>query len=121
MIDVRTNGRAADAATMGICAELPRCLPISPHRTADVFGFRDGAWPPVSACKAMDRDQHREWLAELAANDLRRRREAQPELASKETALQEARANLSRSEAAVQALEAELDADSQEADDLEDG
>ena len=80
-----------------------------------------GAQPPVSACGHMDRDQHQKWLAELAADDLRRRREAQPELAKKEAALRKAHADLSRSEAAVQALEAELDAHSRQADDVEDG
>ena len=49
----------------------------------------------------MDLDQHRAWLSELAADDLRRRRMAQPELASKEAALSAARASLAQSEAAA--------------------
>lgn len=48
--------------------------------------------------------------AELAVEDLRRRREAEPELARKEAALRDARENLARSEAANRELEAELDA-----------
>ena len=79
----------------------------------------DGAERPVGACGSVDRDQHRAWLTELAATALRRRREAQPELAGKEAALREARANLSQTEAAVLALEGELDGHSRQADDTE--
>ena len=69
----------------------------------------------------MERDQHQEWLAELAAHDGRRRREAEPELARKEAALKAARMNLARSEAAVQQLEAEIIAERQRADEAKGG
>ena len=56
----------------------------------------------------MDRDQHRAWLAELAADNLRKRREVEPGLDRKEAVLREAREHLARSQAAVLELEAEL-------------
>lgn len=64
----------------------------------------------------MARDQHQEWLAEFAADDARRRRQADSELARREAALKAARANLATSEAAVQELQAELDAEREQAD-----
>lgn len=64
----------------------------------------------------MDRNQHRAWLAELAVDDLRRRKQAEPELARKEAALRDARENLARSQAVVRELEAELDAHHHPAD-----
>jgi hypothetical protein len=63
----------------------------------------------------MDRDQHRAWLADLAAEDHRKRQEAEPELARKEAALREAREHLARSQEAARNLETELDANQQSA------
>lgn len=48
-------------------------------------------------------------MAELAAEDLRRRKQAESELARKEAALRSERAKLEHSEAAVRELEAAVD------------
>ena len=64
----------------------------------------------------MDRDHHTAWLAELAAEDRRRRKQAAPELAQKEAALRAARVKLESSRAAVQELEAELEAEGHQTD-----
>ena len=69
----------------------------------------------------MDHDQHRAWLAELAAEDLRRRREAEPDFARREATLRLARESLARSESANRELEAVLDAHLHPADDIDDG
>ena len=65
----------------------------------------------------MKRDQHAQWLADLAADDARRRRQAEPELARKEAALRVARASLAESKAAVCELEDQLGAELQQAAD----
>ena len=67
----------------------------------------------------MDRDLYRAWLAELAVGNLRSRKLAEPELARKEAVLSAERARLRSSQAAVQELEAELQAERQDADGLD--
>ena len=56
------------------------------------------------------REENRRRLAEMAAEDRRRRAVAEPEIARKEAALAQARADLARVDEANAALEAELDA-----------
>jgi hypothetical protein len=56
------------------------------------------------------REEHRRRLAELAAEDRRKRAEAEPEIARKEAALAEARARLRRLEEDNALREAELNA-----------
>ena len=56
------------------------------------------------------RQENRRRLAEMAAEDRRRRALAEPEIARKEAALAKARADLARSIEANTLLEAELDA-----------
>ena len=58
----------------------------------------------------MDKDEHRRWLAQLAAADRARRAEAEPEIARKEALLARERARLTAAEAARADLERELDA-----------
>ena len=56
------------------------------------------------------REENRRRLAEMAAEDRRRRAVAEPEIARREAALAQARADLARVDEANTALEAELDA-----------
>jgi uncharacterized membrane protein len=56
-----------------------------------------------------DREAHRRRLAELAAEDRRKRAAAEPEIARREAALAEARARLRRLNDENDELEAELD------------
>lgn len=70
--------------------------------------------------RPVDRDQHQGWLRELAAEDQRRRRQAEPELARGEAALRAERRKLEAVRARIESLEADLEAARQEADALND-
>jgi hypothetical protein len=68
----------------------------------------------------MDREEHRAWLAQLAAEDRRRRALAEPEIARKEALLKQAQAKLAATHAAIADTRAALDQARREADDAGD-
>jgi hypothetical protein len=65
----------------------------------------------------MNRTEHQAWLAQLAAEDRRRRALAEPELRRKEALLRAAEAKLEATKGALQEAQAELEQARPETDD----
>ena len=65
----------------------------------------------------MNREEHKAWLAQLAAEDRRRRALAEPEIARKEALLKQAQAKLAATQAAIADTRAALDQARRDADD----
>ena len=64
----------------------------------------------------MNRTEREAWLRQLAAEDRRRRAEAEPEIARKEAQLRDAQARLEATRAATAETEAELEQARRDAD-----
>ena len=65
----------------------------------------------------MDRKEHQAWLAQLAAEDRRKRALAEPEIARKEALLRQAQARLDTTHAAIAETQAALDDARRDAED----